>query len=442
MHNRRFGAILAVGAASAMVLAGCGSNGSSSDKGTDNAAGSGGGGKGQTLTVWYMHGDYSPETMKAMKKQFEKKTGAKVKMQEQQWNGIATKVTTALASDNPPDLIDMGNTQVASYAAKGALMDLTSHKTELEHGQTWLGGLEDPATVDGKLYGMPGFAGARAVVYNKKTWKDAGITKVPTTFDELVTDLKKIKAKHASDPDFSAMYFPGQFWYAGLQFVWDAGGDIATEKDGKWVAGFSSAAAQKGLNDFKKFQNQFSSKASRTLDTDKPPADTIFAQGKAASFIETNAYIDLVLKDNKKLKKSDLGTFPMPGKSGKNQPVMLGGSVWAVAAKSQHPDLALKWLKVAGSPEIQNNWVFGHDKWVPNNEAGAKTAAEKVPQLQKAFFTAALNSKATPASPNWANIEGTKAINHLFSDIASGKKSVKEAASGFDTLLDKTLNAG
>lgn len=438
MHNRRFGATLAVGAASALVLAGCGGNGSSSD----GATGSGGssGAKGQTLTVWYMHGDYSPETMKAMKKKFEQETGATVKMQQQQWNGITTKVTTALASDDPPDVIDMGNTQVASYAAEGALMDLTSHKTELQQGQTWLGGLQDPATIDGKLYGMPGFAGARAVVYNKKIWQKAGVTKAPTSFDQLVTDLKKIKAQNP-DPDFSAMYFPGQFWYAGLQFVWDAGGDIATQKDGKWVGGFSTPEAQKGLKAFKEFQNQFSSKASQTLDTDKPPADTIFAQGKAASFIETNAYIDIVLKDNPKLKKSDLGTFPMPGKSGENQPVMLGGSDWAVAAKSSKQDLALKWLKVAGSPAIQNNWVFGHDKWIPNSKEGAKQAGQKVPQLQKAFFTASLNSKATPASSSWTEIEGTKAINHLFSDIASGKKSVEQAAKDFDTLLDSTLNA-
>src|SRR5699024_3858407 len=132
-----------------------------------------GGSSSKKLTVWYMNGDYTPETMKAIKKKLEKQTGAKVDLQLQQWHGSTTKVTSALATHNPPDVIDMGNTQVASSASKGALMDLTSHKAELQQGQKWLGGLEDPATIDGKLYGVPGFAGARAVIYNKTMWKKA-----------------------------------------------------------------------------------------------------------------------------------------------------------------------------------------------------------------------------------------------------------------------------
>jgi hypothetical protein len=94
------------------------------------------------------------------------------------------KLTTALAGNSAPDVIDVGNTQVASYAATGGLADLTAYRTQLEQGQKWLGGLVDPATVDGKLYAVPSFAGDRAVVYNKKVWADAGVTEVPKMCDE------------------------------------------------------------------------------------------------------------------------------------------------------------------------------------------------------------------------------------------------------------------
>ena len=52
-----------------------------------------------------------------------------------------------------------------------------------------------------------------------------------------------------------------------------------------------------------------------------------------------------------------------------------------------------------------------------------------------------LNSKATPASPNWAQIEGSKLINHLFSDVASGAKTPEQAATEYDTAADQILNA-
>lgn len=444
MHRTRLSVAVAIAVAGATALAGCGSGSSTASSGGTGAAPGGGAatagsGSGKTITVWAMNGDLSPQTLKAINAEFTKQTGAKVNVQTQQWNNIGTKITTALGTSSPPDVIDMGNTQVAGYAANGGLMDLTSHKSELEQGQTWLQGLVQPATVDGKLYAVPSFGGVRAVIYNKPIWKKAGITKPPTTFGEFTADLRKIKAQHPGN-DFSALYLPGQYWYVGMQFVWDAGGQIATDSGGTWTSGFSSPQAQKGLAAFKKFQNEFSSPASRTLNTDKPADDTVFAGGKAAAFIEPNAILATVKKDNPKLTDADLGTFPFPGISGKNQPVMLGGSDWGIAAKSKNQQLALTWTKIAASPKIQNTWVFGHDGWIPNSEEASKAAAKKAKPLDKAFFTAALRSNATPANPNWATIENTQAINKLFSSIASGSASPKEAAATFDANANKVLN--
>ncbi|MBB2955172.1 ABC-type glycerol-3-phosphate transport system substrate-binding protein [Bifidobacterium commune] len=53
-----------------------------------------------------------------------------------------------------------------------------------------------------------------------------------------------------------------------------------------------------------------------------------------------------------------MGTFPIPGKSGKNQPTLVAGSDWAVSAKSKHQDMALKWIEIATGDEIEQKWVF------------------------------------------------------------------------------------
>jgi N,N'-diacetylchitobiose transport system substrate-binding protein len=437
LRKSRIIAIGAIGLAAALALSACSSNttggSSSSAIGTPK-------GKGKTITVWAMTGDLSTPTLDAINKQFTKESGAKVNVQTQQWTGIGTKITTALSTSTPPDVVDLGNTDVASFASSGGLLDLTANKKELEAGQTWLSGLEAPAEVGGKLYAVPSFAGDRAVLYNKTLWAKDGITSVPTTYEQLTADLDTIKSKNTAS-DFSAMYYPGQYWYAGLGFVWDAGGSIATGSGTSWKGDFSSAASQQGLSDFKTFQNAYSSVASRTLNTDTPSQDTIFADGQASAIVANSWEIGTV-EATKKLAAADLGTFPFPGKSGKNQPVFLGGSDWGIAAKSKNAALAKLWVKIAASPSIQSKYVFGHDGWIPNSVQGSAAAATTTSPLNAAFFTSAKISNPTPAAAGWLTIEGDNSITQFFQNVATGSASVSDAATAYDSHLETALNAG
>ena len=439
MRNSRYTAVGALGLAAALALTACSSSGSAggTDDGPQAVPTSGGDGK--TLTVWVMTGDYTDATITAINDEFTEQTGAEVDVQIQQWDGITTKISTALATSTPPDVLDLGNTQVASYAANGALLDLTSYADDLRQGQTWLAGLEDPATVDDRLYAVPGFAGARAVIYNKTMWAEAGVTEAPTTYDELTADLDAVAAANP-EQDFSPFYLPGEYWYAGMQFVWDAGGEIATDDDGTWAGGFESDEAQQGLADFAEFQNEYSTPASQTLDTDEPNQDQIFADGKTSAILHTNGAIALIKEANPALTDDDFGTFPLPGKSGETQPVMLGGSDWGIAAKSQNADLALQWTKIATSPDVQQEWVVGNDGWIPNSEDAIEVATDTVSEIERGFFQAALNSKATPSSADWAALEGDRSINSFFSSVVSGSKTPEEAAKGFDSTIDDALN--
>lgn len=163
MSPRRFYTAAAFGLTAALALSACASSGSS-DGGSDGGSATGPKtvptvtGSDKTLTVWAMNGDYTADTLNAINAEFTKQTGAKVDVQMQDWDGITTKISTALSTSGTPDVLDLGNTQVASFAANGGLVDVTDYKADLAQGRTWLGGLEEPATVDGKLYAIPGFA--------------------------------------------------------------------------------------------------------------------------------------------------------------------------------------------------------------------------------------------------------------------------------------------
>ena len=446
MRIRTSAARAAVGALVPLIALGAAAC-SSSASGGPGAAGGGaqpaavagaGSGVGKNLPVWYMAGDLSAEAQKAIDDKFTAATGAQVKVEIQQWDGINTKIATALAQDNPPDVIEIGNTDVPLFAASSGLTDITSVLPQVQNGQHWLPGLDGPATVDGKSFAAPLFAGNRAVVYNKKIWAAAGITSVPATFAQLTADLDAIKAKNTA-PDFSAFYFPGRYWYGALQFVWDAGGRLATEAGGKWSGALESPQAQQGLTAWKDFIGKYSSAASRDVDTTAPDFNTLFAQGKTATILNSN--VNKILKIDPSL-QGQIGTFPFPSASdGRTQPVFLGGSDLAVAAKSKNQALALAYLKTAADPAVQAAAIVGIDHWIPASSEVIDQTIGTLPEVSKAFFTAAKTSVATPAVAGWATVESDKSINDFFADIATGRKSPAEAAKTLDAHLTQALNA-
>ena len=51
--------------------------------------------------------------------------------------------------------------------------------------------------------------------------------------------------KYGKNRNFSALYFPGKYWYAAMSFVYDYGGQIAVVKNGKWKGTLNSPQAMR-----------------------------------------------------------------------------------------------------------------------------------------------------------------------------------------------------
>jgi N,N'-diacetylchitobiose transport system substrate-binding protein len=432
MRKHHLVAASALGVAAMLTMTAC----------SGNAGGSGSsGGQSDSLTVWLMQDTLTADSQAAIVKKFEDENDVTLKVEIQQWDNINTKLTTALATDNPPDVVEIGNTDVPLFAANGALMDITSQKKSLSGGDEWLTGLEGPATVDGKLYAAPFYAGTRAVIYDKQAWAAAGITAAPTSYTEFTADLDKIKAQNPA-PDFSPIYLTGTYWYNAISFLYDAGGSLAEESGGKWKAQLSTPESQKGLENFKQFQNAYSTTASQTAPLDTPNPTDVLATGKTATIMGNGNALKTVEESNPAL-KGQVGSFPFPSETdpGKNMPNFLGGSDIAIAAKSKNQDLALKFLTMIDSPDIQVDQISTLDGHIPVSQNLIDKASAALPDEMKAFYASAKLSISTPATPGWATIESDKSVLDFFSQVASGSKTPAEAASDFDSHLETALNA-
>jgi N,N'-diacetylchitobiose transport system substrate-binding protein len=427
----RISAILAF--ALALLLAACG-NDEPSGSGQQAQTGP------RTLTVWLMEGSAPPQVIEAVNADFKTAhPNDTVKVQLQQWSNVTTKLDAAFAGSSPPDIMELGNTLVSKYGAAGALQDLSGSKAQFENNATWLQSLTESCTVDGKLVCAPYLAGSRAVIYRKSMFQKAGITQTPTSMAELQTAAQKLMQANAGDKRFSAFYFPGKYWYAALPFIWDFGGDIAKQEGDQWRGALDSPESQQGLNELKKLVD-CCSKADKSGDEAKQ--DQAFAQGHIAMIV-ANGWEKGVILDKKtgnpKL-ENDLAAFPLPSHNpGQTAPVFLGGSDLGIATKSKNQDLALDWVKLLSGTKFQTQMATVGGV-IPNSTT-LLTLHQDDPYLS-VFDSTAKNSRFTPTSPNWANVEAANILPDMLVSIFTGRASVADATKKASEQITTTLNTG
>jgi N,N'-diacetylchitobiose transport system substrate-binding protein len=398
----------------------------------------------ESITVWLMTDAQSgwPEAVAAATKSFQQQhPGVDVDVQYQSWGSILAKVDASLAAGNAPDVLELGNTQTVKYMAAGAMTDLTSQRASFPNSKTWLSGLADSVTFNGKLYGVPYYAGARAVIYNVDLYRQAGVsTRAPASLDQWVANGQKLMKKFGGDRNFSAFYFPGKYWYGAMAFVYDYGGRIATFKNNKWQGALNSPNAIAGLTKLKSVAAQLS-RASKTGDEANPQQSLVFSKGKVGSFLGNGWEWPYAL--DPKVGNPDLagkiGAYPMPSHiKGKYMPTFLGGSDLLVPVTSKQKALAADWIKAFTSTNAQT--MIAKTGNIANTTSLANINASK-PTLAP-FARAAKYSWFVPAAKNWANVESANVLQNMLVSIISGRSSVQAATTKASNQITQILNQG
>jgi N,N'-diacetylchitobiose transport system substrate-binding protein len=394
------------------------------------------------ITVWLQNDAQTgwPEIVASATKAFQAKhPGVDVDVQYQTWGTHLTKLDAALAGGDAPDVIEMGNTEMTKYMAAGAFRQLT--RSNYPNAKTWLQGLADSCTYNGKTYGVPYYAGARAVIYRKDMYRKARIKKTPTSLAEFNADGKKLIKRFGKDRSFSALYFPGKYWYASMSFVYDYGGKIAVLKGGKWQGALNSKASLAGLNAlYATVKAQ--SRANKTGDEANPQQALVFAKGKVASFIGNGWEWPYALdpKVGNPALAPAVGAYPMPSHvKGRYMPSFLGGSDLAIPITSQNVSLAADWIKAFTSSESERA-LATQGKVIANTTTLAAINASN-PQLAP-FARAAKFSWFVPTTPNWANVENADVLQNMLVSIFTGRASVQKAANSASSQITRILNAG
>ena len=152
------------------------------------------------------------------------------------FNGQLTKAPLSLGGTQPSyDVVEVYTATLTQYAAKGWLRPLddlyAKYATRYQLADL------DPKQLDqfryqGKLYALPMEVNVHELAYRKDVFDQLGLTP-PTTFDELVADLDKIKATGRFPTPLSmpisASTYASSDWFNSLKSV---GGKVVDEASG------------------------------------------------------------------------------------------------------------------------------------------------------------------------------------------------------------------
>ncbi len=411
MRARIIGAVVLVGAALAVVA-------STASGGTQAA---------NSITVWLQtdaQGTNWEPIVKAANAAFQKDhPGVAVNVQYQTWGNHLQKFDATLAGGNAPDVIELGNTEMMKYMAAGAFQDLTADKGSIPNSSTWLDGLAAQGRLSGKTWGVPYYAGSRVVTYRTDLFKKAGI-KVPTSLAQFTAAAKKLGSADTKK-GFSPVYIAGEDWYVAMSFVYDFGGQIATQVSGKWKGTLASPRAIAGLTAWKNFLTA-ASRARKTTDENTPPGYDVYKQGLAASMTGQGWYTCCVGDQYKNV----TAQFVMPSHvKGQPMPGFLGGSLLGVPVGANKA-LALDWIKAytstASMTQLRAIGNIPNTTTLLGNSVGER---------------AAKRSWSVPSAKNWVNVENGNILRNMLGQILTGRLTVKQAAQSASDNITSVLNA-
>jgi ABC-type glycerol-3-phosphate transport system substrate-binding protein len=386
--------------------------------------------------------------VKQFHKQFPKYAKTKVVVDWIPWANRTTDWTNAITSGKGgPDVTEMGNTDTPGVAALGALADISSDVKSWSPSSGLIAGNLANDTVSGQNYAVPWFGGVRGIWYRKDQFAKAGISAAPTTWAQLISDAKLLMKKY---PGTYGLGAPSDYTNAIVSFIWGAGGQVATQQGGKWVADLTSAQSEAGIKfyaDLLLTQKVSPAKYIGQTELGAPGAtsggsDEDFAKGTLDMYIDgpwAQASLELVSKKY----QNDWASFPIPSENGPNPaPAFSGGSDLGVWAKS--PNKAAAWDLVTMMDSPSNATTFANSQgFFPEFTSELTNGVYTSSPVMSGFAKAAGTTQISPLnSKYWTEADATdEIIPNMMKALMQGA-NFSSTVTKANTELQSVLNTG
>ncbi|SMF48282.1 ABC-type glycerol-3-phosphate transport system, substrate-binding protein [Paenibacillus barengoltzii] len=264
------------------------------------------------------------------------------------WQYSVNEIGVKMASNEAPTFYNTWATEAQFLVERGWVADITDLWNNWEYKDEINPVLQNQFIVDGRVYGITQNGYVTSTVVNKKLLDEKGIAAPP--FDWTWDDMYNV-AKGVADPKkgISGIAPMGKGNEAGwnwTNFLFEAGGDIQKNENGKVTAVFNSEAGVKALDFYKKLRWEANA-IPQDWALGWGDAVSSFQQGRAAMVIAGAFDVIQAALNEGGMKPEDVVAYPMPAaeKGGKHYGV-LGGNYLVINpnATKDEQEMAFRYI--------------------------------------------------------------------------------------------------
>lgn len=269
------------------------------------------------------------------------------------------RLVTVMQAGDPPDIFQSwGGAVLWTYAQNGLVRNIAPELTA--NNNEWKDTFAAQAALElfgqnGEYYGVPRTWGMVGFFYNKVLFEQAGITEVPTTWDELLATVQTLKDAGITPIALGeSEKWPGHFWWVYL--ATRLGGEEAFLNAYNRTGSFAdepfvqAGEYLKQLIDMDPFNAGF-------LGLTWPEQAAVFGNGQAAMTLMgqwTPGAQRQYSESGEGIGLDNIGFFQFPvveGGAGNPTDAFGGGDGWAIGINA--PDEAVDFVKFTLTPENQ-----------------------------------------------------------------------------------------
>jgi len=331
------------------------------------------------------------------------------------------KILAAIVSDQPPDILWFVPQITGKLAQLGSLLPLDSwlenspRKSEIDSA------MFDSMKLDGHILSVPLATNNAAIFYRPSLFEQAGVAKLPQTWNEL-KGVAKILTKDTNDDQRLDQH--GIFLSLGkgewniftwLPFIFSAGGDLLKDGQPDLVNPGAIAALQLGA-DLVESGTAVLSPPERGYEIDN------FIAGKVAMQV-TGPWTLAQLKST----DIDYGVFPIP-KANQPAAVIGGENLFVFKTDSKREQASLRFLEYVLSEDFQTEWAL-KTGYLPVNIKSQQSQAyqdfvESNPVVQ-VFLDQMQWAKSRPIIPQYNRL--SENLGRAIEATLLGKQTPEEA---------------
>jgi len=360
--RKRMAGLVAIGAASALMLAGCagggngGGNGASGDNVDFSAEPTG------DLTAW---GFENADDVGQARLDYAEEQLSDVKIELDATAFDTQKFTTRLASGDVPDVVQMDRRFVGQFASQGLIVPLDDcfSAQDVDPTELWYENVVDDVTLDGSVWAVPQFYQPPAILVNLNVLEPAGLTveDIDTSDpDKLLSAVEKMYQESGGVPSVLGMD-PVSTGVAEL-WVLGNGGQLTDDEGKPTLDDPGNAAGIDLLKQINDAQGGFAKVKSFTDSFDTFGENNQFVANQVGSQINQQWYPNVLSPY-----VDEINIQAVPFKNSDGEPfAVASGSSFVIPVGAKNAAAACAWMVALTSDEA----------WMAAGEARAATREE------------------------------------------------------------------